>query len=283
MSYDIPDEIKYKEKIVFGLDVKQMIYACGFLFLAFFSTKLPLQGILGMVLPLFFLILGFGFVYLNFEESVWSLYRFNFGLKEASSTNPKAQDFIGVKAIAENVVFLSNGECRAIVQVSPVNFALLEENQRKALILNYREFLNHLTTPIQILVKTKAPDLEAYFTQAQKRLENALEQLRTIFDDFLLFEHQFLQENNVMERSFYLIVCHKPKSSLIGKAHDELEEVNLLEQRTKIIQEKLGACGLQTKRLQTSELTGFFSTYSSQAQETNEAKSIEKQEKSEKT
>ena len=37
MSYDIPDKIQYKEKIVFNLTFKQLIYASVFMLLAFFK------------------------------------------------------------------------------------------------------------------------------------------------------------------------------------------------------------------------------------------------------
>jgi len=37
MSYDIPDEIKYREKIVFWLDLRQLCYLCAFEPFAFLS------------------------------------------------------------------------------------------------------------------------------------------------------------------------------------------------------------------------------------------------------
>jgi len=40
MSYDIPDEVKYREKIVFGLDLKQLGYLCLFGFAAIGLVKL---------------------------------------------------------------------------------------------------------------------------------------------------------------------------------------------------------------------------------------------------
>ncbi len=276
MSYDIPDAIQYKEKIVFNLDVKQLMYAVGFSLLAFFSYGLPIEGELKLLFPAFFFLLGMFFIWFNLEEKVTDLYGFYTGIRKASSSDKKAQSFMEVNEIKKDAVFLNNGGLRAILQVEPINFSLLDKTQKQALILNYREFLNHLTAPIQILVITNKPDLGEYFTKAQERLSASTKELRGLFDDFLLFEQDFLEKNRVMDRKYFLVIPHLSSNRLVKKAlSKENEELKKLEQKTKIIQEKLLACGLQSKRLETSELRGFFAQFSSQEQETSEEPATE--------
>ncbi len=270
MSYDIPDEIKYKEKIVFNLDFKQLGYFCIFGLLAFFSMSLPIQGDAKMILPIFLCVLGLGFVFLNLEEKILDTYSFYGGVRKAKSKDPKAQALIGIKAIENDAVYLANGDLRAILQVEPINFSLLDESQKKAVILNYREFLNHLTTSIQVLVKTSEPDLTKYFEEAQKKLKDAPSELCDLFDDFMAFEQNFLAVNNVRERSYFVVVSHEVSKSLLGKVSPKTdEELKLLEQKTKIIQEKLAACGLQSKRLENKDLRTFFLNYSSREQDSS--------------
>ena len=276
MSYDIPDKIQYKEKIVFGLDVKQLMYFAVFGLLAFFSLNLPLQGNAKFILPVIFLIIGAGFVFLNLEERLLDVYYFYTGIRKVKSSEAKAQRFMEIKEIKDDTVQLTNGGLRSILEVEPINFSLLDDSQKKAVILNYREFLNHLTTPIQILVRTDVPDLEEYFNDSQERLSQTSAELREVFDDFLMFEQDFLEKNNVRERNYYVIVSHEPSKSLIGKIKpDAEEEVKSLEQKTKIIEEKLLACGLKSKRLETEELRSFFAPYSSHEQEPSEEELLE--------
>ena len=85
MSYDIPDEVKYREKIVFGLDIRQLCYFCLFAMLAFFSYNLPLEGQEKLVSPFFFSIAGAGFILLNLEEKVMDICHFYSGVRKATS------------------------------------------------------------------------------------------------------------------------------------------------------------------------------------------------------
>ena len=262
MSYDIPDKIQYKEKIVFGLDLKQLGYFCLFGLLAFFSLNLPLEGQVKFILPAIFSIVGVGFIFLNIEEKLLDAYHYYSGVRKAGSFDSKAQRLMGIKAIENDAITLMDGGLRAILQVEPINFGLLDESQKKALISNYREFLNHLTSPIQILVRTEKSNSEDVFKSAQERLKGSPESIVSIFSDFFLFEQNYAQANNVRERKCYLIVSHQPQAALLGKGAANLEDAKQLDQKAKIIREKLIACGLASERLDTSRLLNFFATYS---------------------
>lgn len=235
-----------------------------------------------LILPSFFVIVGMGFVFLNLEERALDAYNFYHGVRLASPLDSPAQRFIGVKAIKNNAVYLAKGGLRTVLKVEPLNFRLLEESQRKAIILNYREFLNHLTTPIQVIVKTSKPDLKDYYERAQERLKGSSKEMHSLFEDFMVFEDDFLDKNCVMERNFYLVVSPQARS-LLGKAGSKDDrELKELEEKTKIIQEKLLACGLQSRRLENAGLKQFFSTYSSQEADSSEERKDEKGAKSKK-
>lgn len=265
MSYDIPDKIQYKEKIVFGLDLKQLGYFCLFGLLAFFSLNLPLEGQAKFIPPAIFSILGIGFIFLNIEEKLLDAYHYYSGVRKAKSSNPKAQHLMGIKAIENDAIILNDGCLRAIIQVEPINFSLLDENQKKAFVLNYREFLNHLTSPIQVLVRTSKANAEDYFTKTEDKFKGASSSITSLYSDFFTFEQEFMEKQNACERNYYFVVSHEPRNALIGKAaNNGKESRKQLEQKTKIIQEKLLACGLRSKLLETPELVQFFSTYSSQ-------------------
>ena len=261
MSYDIPDEIKYKEKIVFNLDLKQLCYACGFGFLALMSMNLPLPSDFKVVPAIFFAILGACFILLNLEEKLADLLDYHRNVKDADSSNPKAKALVGVSRITGNALVLTSGGLRSVLRVSPVNFSLLEDSQKEALINGYREFLNHLDTPVQVLVKTTRASLQDYFKEAQDKIGDSPEQLVGLFKGFRAFETGFLKQNRVRERTFYLIVSQSPKPKLFGKHEPEDEEFKQLSQKTQIIQEKLLACGIKTTLLKAKELQSMLEAY----------------------
>lgn len=198
------------------------------------------------------------------EERFWDAYHYYRGVRQAGSADPAAQKLVGVKTVKKDAIWLSDGGLRTVLQVEPVNYALLEESQRKALVLSYREFLNHLTTPIQVVVKTSKPDLSDYFAKAQERLASQSPEMNALFEDFMVFEQNFLETHHVRERKFYLVACNENRG-LLGKTASERDhELKQLDEKTKIIQEKLLACGLKSKRLETDDLVDFLSHFSSQ-------------------
>ena len=80
MAYEVPQELEYKEKIIFGLDFEQLIYAIIFAPLAliiFFKSGLNQE--LKIVLGSFIVIIAGGFIFLNFKQRLldfWSWYKF---------------------------------------------------------------------------------------------------------------------------------------------------------------------------------------------------------------
>lgn len=261
MSYDIPDEIQYREKIVFGLDLKQLCYFCFFGVFAFLSYNLSLEGGAKLVLPAILGSLGAGFIFLNLEEKLLDTFHYYSGVRKASPFSTKAQQLVGIRAIENNQILLMDGNLRAILQIEPINFSLLDEGQKKAFVSNYREFLNHLTDPIQILVRTEKSDAEEVFRKAQESLEGGEKEIAALFRDFFEFERTLMESQHQRERRYYLIVTQQKAPSFGGKA-DDAKEREKLEQKAKIMQEKLSACGLKSRRLETKELLRFFATYS---------------------
>ena len=109
MSYDIPDEMKYREKIVFRMDMKQLCYFCLFAMITFFSYNLPLEGEGKLIAPFFIGIVGVCFILFNLEEKVADIYRFYSGVRKAASSDAKAQRLVGVKSVENDQMTLMDG------------------------------------------------------------------------------------------------------------------------------------------------------------------------------
>lgn len=288
MAYDIPDKIQYKEKIVFNLTLKQLLYALAFGLLALFSYNLiPFKGDARFALPAAFGVMGFGFIQLGWEKAVRNRWAYLFGIREGGALDPRVQEFIGVHKIENNTVYLSNGQMRAILSVTPINFENMDEGRQESVILNYRDFLNQLTHPIQILVRTVNVDMADYFSNHDDRVERTNnQQLKNLYKDFKLFEQKYVSDNRVKERLYYLIVPYNPADSFarrnkgpfevfkegiraivrreglekLAAAEDESNR-NELADRAAIIQQKLANCTLVSRRLTSNELISLFMSY----------------------
>src|SRR3989338_4709274 len=105
MTYEIPQQLEYKEKIMFGLTFKQLAYAFLFGSIALiFFTKL--NGIARYILTVIPSTLGALFMFFNFDEFLKNYIKY-FKFREIYAGNPKLEKFIGLKEIKEYLDLLS--------------------------------------------------------------------------------------------------------------------------------------------------------------------------------
>ena len=295
MAYDIPDKIQYKEKIIFNLNLKQLVYACLFALAAFLSLNLPIQGDNRFIIPITLAIFGFGFIALDFERFLLDRIAYLSNVREGGALDRRVQQFIGIKKIENDVVYLNTGEMRAILSVVPINFQNMDEARKDSVKLNYRDFLNQLSHPVQILVRTVNVDLAEYYAKNDKRIELAKnERLKAWYDEFKVWEQAFVKENGVKERLYYLVIPYEPDVSILSKPKGLIEAIKdffkarfnsehksysqeqdefyrkELDGRIAIIQQKLATCSLFSRRLPTNQLISLYMSYFDGYVEVNE-------------
>ena len=108
MAYDIPDEIKYREKILLNLDLKQLGYIILFGIMGLLLYNLPIEGDLQLILPAIAAFSGLAFVFFNIEERVLDIIAYYRNVRKAGPYDLKAQNFIGVKAVKNHAICLDN-------------------------------------------------------------------------------------------------------------------------------------------------------------------------------
>ena len=105
MAYEIPQQLEYQEKIMFGLTMKQLAYAFFFGslgFIIFFKTnfglyvKVSIVSLLG-VLAVLFMFFDSAMFLKDFRK--WLQFR------KAEKGSAKLQKFIGIKEIKEDVIY----------------------------------------------------------------------------------------------------------------------------------------------------------------------------------
>jgi hypothetical protein len=261
MSYEIPKDIKYQEKILFNLSFEQALWVglFGFIIFAlFFKTNIAFE--IKTTLSITIALAGIGFAFLNLQTKITHLISFLKKPRKMGYLDNSMKKFFGIKKIEKDSVYFQNGSVKAIVHVQPINFNILSTNQRKAIIASYKEFLHSLDFPIQIVMRTVNLDLEDYLQKLHEKAKKSKKpSIMNQFQDFKEFVQQYISENNVKNRLFYIVIPVEKSRTLFEKQHNPLHQ---LEIRTKLCQEKLRNCNLTTKRLKTNELVSLFASYS---------------------
>lgn len=282
MGYDIPDKIRYHEKIVANLDLKQLGYMIGFLILAGLAYGLPIMQEARLALAFILILTGVGFALFNFENILFDRWKYMTNIRHGGALDKRIRTFVGIRKIENNTIYMDNGEMRVIIQVTPINFELLDDGRQKSIILNYRDFLNQLSHPIQIVIRTVNVSLADYFSNHEARiLKTKDDDIISLYNDFRNYEEKFLKDYFVKERLFYIVIPLDPTASQYSKLNvlqkkteysERQKDVFLAElgERVQIVQSKLGNCGLTTQRLNTNQLISLIMSYLEGYVEVNE-------------
>ena len=62
----------------------------------------------------------------------------------------------------ENMIIMSDGSFRAVVECQSINFDLMSAREREGVEFSYQNFLNSLYFPVQILIRSRRVDIGPY-------------------------------------------------------------------------------------------------------------------------
>src|SRR3989344_6769906 len=183
-------------------------------------------------------------------------------LKPSAST----QEHLDVEDIIDDLVILRTGWVALVMTTTAVNFDLLSEAEQDATIYAYGAFLNSLTFPVQIMIRSKKADITAYFShlaEAESTQTNPdIKKQIVKYRDFL---ESIIQQKTVLDKSFYLIINFNPMEKGIKgigltpqKTKNKMQLISdaknsLYPKRDHIIKQ-MSRLGLTVKQMTTKEL-----------------------------
>lgn len=130
--------------------------------------------------------------------------------------NPNStQNTLLLSEIRDNMVIMTDGSFRAIVACKSINFDLMSSREREGVEYSYQNFLNSLTHPVQILIRSQRIDIGPYIDrliQIRRNQDNML--LNVLMDDYINFIDILSQEANIMDKSFFIAVPYYPQGDL---------------------------------------------------------------------
>lgn len=131
-------------------------------------------------------------------------------------SNPNStQNTLLISEIRENMVIMKDGSFRAVVACKSINFDLMSSREREGVEYSYQNFLNSLTFPVQIFIRSQRVDIGPYIERLvgiRRAQDNML--LNVLMDDYIDFIDALSQEANIMDKSFFIIIPYFPAGDL---------------------------------------------------------------------
>ncbi len=193
------------------------------------------------------------------------------------AVNSKAtQEFVPIKEVRDGAIILKDDSLRSVILTSSLNFSLKSEDERKAIVLQFQDFLNSLDFTVQISIQSRRLDIRPYIALLEDRYKEQMNDLMKIQTrEYIEFIKKFTETTNIMTKSFFIVVPYDPaminiKSSsgffkktssaeaLQSKEATFEENRTQLEQRVSVVEQGLSRCGIRVVRLGTEEDIELF-------------------------
>jgi len=194
-----------------------------------------------------------------------------------TAENAKAtQEFVPIREIRDGVIVLKDGGLRVILIASSLNLALKSEDEQKAVISQFQNFLNSLDFSAQIFLQSRRLDIRPYLALLEERMKTQMEELLKIqIREYIEFIKNFTDRTSIMKKSFFIVVPYtqpvlsgkKGFSVLQGKKDEEKKQNDLelfeearsqIEQRVGIVVSGLASIGIRAIQLGTEEVVELF-------------------------
>ncbi|MFA6027684.1 MAG: TraC family protein [Patescibacteria group bacterium] len=157
--------------------------------------------------------------------------------KKAAPKAPSTQKYLPIAEIKDNIVVMKDGTLRKVLMVSSINFALKNEDEQKAIISGYVQFLNTLEMPLQIVIQSRKLDIKNYLEklrQLTKTQGNELLKIQT--QEYANYIEQLVDLAEIMEKKFFVVVPYSPfskkqKKSFFSRVSDVLSPGRVIKLR----------------------------------------------------
>ncbi len=196
-----------------------------------------------------------------------------------SSFLQATQRFLPIAEIRNDTVILKNGGLRAIIQIEALNFNLKSETEQQGIIAGYGNFVNTLTFPMQVFIRSSRTNIDDYLAGLRKTADtHNNEMLKSQTLSYIAFMQKLLDVADIMQKRFYMVIPvdrNIRKKTLIEQFFDWMnpddskaksayrgQELSRgqkdLTERVDLVQAGLTTIGLRAKRLSTRDLLELY-------------------------
>lgn len=179
-----------------------------------------------------------------------------FSLKQNKKSS---REQIAIQGVDNGVLCLPGGRYRAILEVTPINFALKSDDEQEVIIDSFQAFLNALPCSMQIVMRTRAVDMDQYTSAWKERAEKEKDPIyKQQIENYSKFVQEIVTDNSVLTRRFYVVVPASAEK-VQNKDADIIRQHILL--NCDIISKGLSRMGMQTRMLDSLEVLDLFYSF----------------------
>jgi hypothetical protein len=129
----------------------------------------------------------------------------------SAHSGKSTQNTLLISEIKDGVVVMRDGSMRGVILGSAINYDLMSPQEQEAVEYAYQGFLNSLHFPVQIVIKSQKLDVGGYLEKLQGlRNEQSNDLLGTLMDDYIANIKALVEEVNIMDKQFYVVVPYFP-------------------------------------------------------------------------
>jgi len=192
--------------------------------------------------------------------------------------NQSTKDLVAIADIKDSIVLLQNGQLRAVIEVSSLNFELRSEEEQMGILQNFQRFLNSIDFPLQMIVNSRQLNMDEYLKMIAGVAEASTNELLKIQAiEYQKFVKELLELSNIMTKHFYVVLpfyvfetptktgvfeqikgVFSPAKTIQIKAEDLEKYRTQLMQRADLILDGLIGMGLKAHLLEGNELINLY-------------------------
>ena len=134
-----------------------------------------------------------------------------------NSNSMYSENWIKVKDINNNVIYLDNKEMVTGVKIQPRNIFILEENYQNQIIDSLKTFYNLIDYEFWIIVADRPVDVGLYISQLQLQLNDATNPVyrKLIIDD--INKAEMFMNNGVVDTEYFILFKEKNNDAIQKK------------------------------------------------------------------
>ncbi len=167
-----------------------------------------------------------------------------------------------IRAIGPSICLVGKDRFSAVFEAVPVNFGLRSKNDQERLINGYTAFLNGLSFPVEILVRSDYLRIDEYLGELKSREEEIEPHLRPSLGDYIEFLKETASVQHLVRRRFFLILSWQgldSRSRPLRRGEVLWDEAEMeLERRRGIVASGLKPLGVMVRPLERDDLFRFL-------------------------
>lgn len=123
------------------------------------------------------------------------------------ANNSSTKNLVEISDVQKNVVLLTSGSLRAVIEVSAINFELRSDDEQVGILRNFQNFLNSVDFPLQMIISSRKLNMDEYIKSLDSVVDATDNELLKIQGaEYAKFVKELLELSNIMTKKFYVVL-----------------------------------------------------------------------------